>query len=34
MKPKPEDYDAIYDGYISLIGDDDIIEVLRTEKDI
>ena len=32
MKPKPEDYDAIYDGYISLIGDDDIIEVLEEQR--
>lgn len=32
MKPKPEDYDAIYDGYISLIGDDDIIEVLKEQR--
>ena len=31
MKPKPEDYDAIYSGYISLIGDDDIIEVLKEQ---
>ncbi len=32
MKPKPEDYDAIYGGYISLIGDDDIIEVLIEQR--
>jgi len=32
MKPKPEDYDAIYGGYISLIGDDDIIEVLKEQR--
>ena len=32
MKPKPEDYDAIYRGYISLIGDDDIIEVLEEQR--
>lgn len=32
MKPKPEDYDAIYSGYISLIGDDDIIEVLKEQR--
>ncbi len=32
MKPKPEDYDAIYGGYISLIGDDDIIEVLEEQR--
>jgi len=32
MKPKLEDYDAIYGGYISLIGDDDIIEVLEEQR--
>ncbi len=32
MKPKPVDYDAIYGGYISLIGDDDIIEVLEEQR--
>ncbi|MCH8033999.1 MAG: DinB family protein [Bacteroidetes bacterium] len=32
MKPKPEDYDAIYSGYISLIGDDDIIKVLEEQR--
>jgi hypothetical protein len=32
MKPKPEDYNAIYGRYINLIGDDDIIEVLEEQR--
>lgn len=32
MKPKSGDYNPYYDRYISLIGDDDIIEVLEEQR--
>ena len=32
MKPKPGDYNPYYNGYISLIGDGDIIEVLEEQR--
>ena len=32
MKPKPGDYNPFYNGYISLIGDGDIIEVLEEQR--
>ena len=32
MKPKPGDYNSIYGGYISLIGDGDIIKILEEQR--
>jgi len=32
MKPKPGDFNPFYNEYISLIGDDDVIEVLEEQR--